>query len=188
MADMRLLVGYATAHGSTKEIAERIAERLAAAGHDVDARAMADVEDADAYGACILGSAIHGGEWLPEGASFVRAHFATLTHRPVWLFSVSTVGETSSGLGRIPTWLARKAQRESRQVAGFREAIHAHGHRSFAGVVERANWGGFGNLFMRLMGGRFGDLRDWDDIDRWAAGIAAALAAQPTEREFRPRR
>jgi menaquinone-dependent protoporphyrinogen oxidase len=141
----------------------------------VDVRALEGGDDLAPYEAFVLGSAIHGGEWLPGGAAFVRANVAMLRQHPVWLFSVSTVGETSSGLGRIPTWLARKAQREPRQVTGFRAAVHPRGHRAFAGVVEPANWGGFGNLFMRLMGGRFGDLRDWDDIQRWADAIALAL-------------
>jgi menaquinone-dependent protoporphyrinogen oxidase len=30
------------------------------------------------------------------------------------------------------------------------------------------------------MGGRYGDFRDWDDIDAWADGIASALTEHGT--------
>lgn len=46
---MDVLVGYATAHGSTRAIAERTATVLRHAGLTAEARPVTEVEDADAY-------------------------------------------------------------------------------------------------------------------------------------------
>lgn len=62
--DMNVLVGYASAHGSTREIAERLGSRLDEMGLKADVRSMADVGDADAYEAFVLGSAVHDQAWL----------------------------------------------------------------------------------------------------------------------------
>ncbi|MEU6378750.1 hypothetical protein [Streptomyces sp. NPDC046909] len=50
-------------------------------------------------------------------------------------------------------------------------------HRLFSGVVAPAQLPLAGRLLFRLMGGRFGDHRDWATIDGWADTIAAELAA-----------
>ena len=49
-------------------------------------------------------------------------------------------------------------------------------HRLFTGVVTAATFGKLGTLLFRAMGGRFGDFRDWAEIEKWSASIAAALA------------
>jgi menaquinone-dependent protoporphyrinogen oxidase len=53
-------------------------------------------------------------------------------------------------------------------------------HRLFTGVLTAAAFGSFGALLFRAMGGRFGDFRDWAEIERWSASIADALAEQRT--------
>jgi hypothetical protein len=67
---MVVLVGYATAHGSTHEVAERLAADLGRAGLKADVRPLEAVEDADTYGAFFLGSAVHNqnGSTRPAGS------------------------------------------------------------------------------------------------------------------------
>jgi hypothetical protein len=69
---MVVLVGYATAHGSTHEVAERLAADLGRAGLKADVRPLEAVEDADTYGAFVLGSAVHNQNWLDPARRFVR--------------------------------------------------------------------------------------------------------------------
>src|SRR5690606_28803174 len=85
---MDVLVGYATAHGSTRTIAERMAAVLSRAGLTAEARPLEEVEDADAYRVFVLGSAVHGQSWLPPAREFVRDNLDVLGSRPVWIFSV----------------------------------------------------------------------------------------------------
>ncbi|MFB4298520.1 flavodoxin domain-containing protein [Actinomadura sp. NTSP31] len=70
---MGVLVGYASAHGSTRSIAERVAVVLTARGVPVELRPMAEVGEARGYDAFVLGSAVHrqrtGGGGLPDRTS-----------------------------------------------------------------------------------------------------------------------
>ena len=54
---MLILVAYATRHGATQGIAERIAERLRTAGLDAEVRPATDVRDPSGYDAFVVGGA-----------------------------------------------------------------------------------------------------------------------------------
>ena len=59
MMQMSILVAYASKHGATKELAERISENLRNAGLQADARVVGDVGDLGSYERVVVGSA-HG--------------------------------------------------------------------------------------------------------------------------------
>lgn len=176
---MRVLVGYATAFGSTTGIAERIGERLAGAGCEVDVRRVEEVEAVEGSDAVVLGSAVHDALWLPQARAFVKRHRSQLRRRPVWLFSVSSVGDTTSFVSPKVARALRQLQNEPKDVARFRQAIGARDHRNFAGAVQRKQWGVKGHLFLKATGGQYGDHRDWEDIEDWAGGIARSLSTTP---------
>jgi hypothetical protein len=83
-----ILVAYASRTGTTAGVAEAIGEVLAACGDPVEVRRVQDVRDLSPYGAVVAGSAIHGGQWLPEAMRFVRTHQAALRRRPFAAFLV----------------------------------------------------------------------------------------------------
>lgn len=172
---MRVLVAYASAYGSTKGIAERIGGRLAVAGADVEIRRIDDVEDIEGYDAVVLGSAVHGGAWLPDAAAFAQASAARLATRPVWLFSVSSVGDSSAFFGPRVARFMRRARHETKETAAWRHAFEPRGHRNFAGAIARSHWGRLAHVFFRLFGGGYGDHRDWHDVEAWADTIAVQL-------------
>ena len=172
---MRVLVAYASAYGSTKGIAEQIGDRLASTGTDVDVRRVDDVEGIDGYDAVVLGSAVHGGAWLPDAAAFAQASAAALTDRPVWLFSVSSVGDTSAFFGPRVARFMRRARHETKETAALRQAFCPRGHHNFAGAIARSHWGRLANVFFRVFRGSYGDHRDWHDVEAWADTIAAHL-------------
>ena len=55
---MHVLVAVASRHGSTREIADAIAQELRMQGVDADVRHVEDVPDLNSYDAVVLGSAI----------------------------------------------------------------------------------------------------------------------------------
>lgn len=175
---MDILVAYATCHGSTRSIAERIGGRLSACGFGVDVRSAASVERAWDYDAAVVGSAIHNGDWLPEGAEFLHRHAVALSGRPVWLFNVSMAPVLHGRRGR---WLAERAP-VPHAVGNDRGVLNPRDLHTFAGVLERTHIPVPSRLFVRLFGEGFGDFRDWEDIDSWAYGIAETLAAEEDER------
>ncbi|MES9538573.1 flavodoxin domain-containing protein [Actinomadura sp. NPDC000600] len=162
---MTVLVGYATAHGSTRSIAERIGTLLAERGFQVDVRSMAEVEDAGAYEAFVLGSAIHDRAWLPEAVDFLERERDTLAGRPVWLFSVGMPAAL-----RGP-WRNFGAKEKGLVQDELQELVTARDHRLFSGVFRREHTSLVGHLLFRAMGSRYGDYRDWARIDAWASTI-----------------
>ena len=174
---MLVLVGYATAHGSTSGVAERIASRLRNRGLAADLRAVTEVTDLTRYQAVVLGSAIHGGKWLPEASSFADANAGMLRDRLVWLFSVSCVGDEESMFPPAVARRLRTMRGQMPEVTRLRNALAAKEHRNFAGVVARTDWPPTGRAFFRAMGGRYGDHRNWPAIDAWADHIASEVLA-----------
>jgi menaquinone-dependent protoporphyrinogen oxidase len=174
---MHVLVAYATRHGATRGIAERIAERLRADGLDAEARPAADVRDAARYDAFVVGGAAYMFHWLKDATTFVDKNQALLAERPTWLFSSGPVGtDTVDKQGRdvLETTVPK-------EFAGLRDAIHPRGERIFFGAMDPAAKPiGMAEHAMSLMPAAKnalpkGDFRDWPAIDAWADRIAAEL-------------
>ena len=165
-----VLVVYASAHGSTKEVAERIAARLSERGARVSVRPVDEADDIEAYDAVILGSAVYSQSWIPNASEFSRRNADVLADRRVWLFSVGSFGDTHRGIGRL-------MKKEPRDIEEIQEAVHPLDYRVFAGTIERDQWPLVSRLFFHAFGGRFGDNRDWPEIDAWADGIAQRLGS-----------
>ena len=169
---MQVLVGYASAHGSTRQIAERVGSRLSRAGVAVHVAPVAELEDIGRYDAVVLGSAIHNGAWLPGAMDVVRANSDVLSRQPVWLFSVGMVAA-------LPRRLQGMGAREGGTVvAEIEELIHPRGHRLFSGAVRRNQLSRWGRMLFRLTGCQYGDYRVWPEIEAWAADIATALVQE----------
>jgi menaquinone-dependent protoporphyrinogen oxidase len=171
---MFVLVGYASAHGSTQQVAERIAERLRSRGVGVEALPLDQVRHTDRYDAVVLGSAIHDQAWLPQARQFVQRNAPQLAAQPVWLFSVGMPGALAQALRGL-------AAREGPKIladltAGLSDDIKPRDHRLFSGVVRAEHLPKVGRLFFRALGGRYGDFRNWQEIDTWAEDIARALS------------
>jgi menaquinone-dependent protoporphyrinogen oxidase len=176
---LRVLVAYASRHGATQGIAERIAENLRAAGVVVAVQPAQAAGDPAGYDACVVGSAAYFGSWLKEATAFVRHNQGVLAGRPVWLFSSGPVGdETIDAKGRDLL-----AQSVPKEIAEFERAINPRGHRVFYGKVELRQLGFLGRLAASLpaswMAGVEGDFRDWAEIDAWTQSIARELAPVP---------
>ena len=184
---MTTLVAYASRHGATRGIAERIGDVLAREGIEVRVEPVEAVGAVDGYDAFVIGSAAYLGEWLGDATTFVRLHEDTLATRPVWLFSSGPVGpDKADAEGR--DLRERSRPREFDEFAG---SIHPRDERVFfgaydpdaeaVGLVERV-----GSWFARWIPEireslPAGDFRDWPEIDAWAQGIARDLAVLPAE-------
>lgn len=168
---MNVQVICGTRLGATRQIADRIAHRLARAGLDARSLAPADLVDEPRADAYVLGSGVYGGHWQKALATFARDHAAKLRQRPVWLFSSGPVGD----------WAVGAAPTEPTEARELRRLLDARDHRVFAGALDRDRVDGSDlSRLERAITRRFipeGDWRDWDAIDRWADEIAASLMA-----------
>jgi len=182
---MKVLVAYASRHGATRGIAERIGAKLEVDGLEVTTAAVGDVRDVLRYDAYVIGSAAYMGHWLKEATAFTREHRALLARRPTWIFSSGPVGtETVDAKGRD----VRQAS-EPEEFAELRDGIGPRDMHVFYGAYDPdAAPVGFaeqiGGFLLRMMPKTrsaipAGDFRDWDEIESWADAIHHQLAQLP---------
>jgi menaquinone-dependent protoporphyrinogen oxidase len=178
---MHVLVAYASRHGATQGIAERIAQTMQGAGLDVEAQPVASVKSLAGYDAFVVGSAAYMFHWLKEATDFVRRNRAALAGKPVWLFSSGPVGtEAIDAKGRDQTVAA-----VPKEAADLERLVTAREFKVFFGAYERDRKPiGLAERFVSLLpaateGLPVGDFRDWPAIEAWAAGIARALQQVP---------
>jgi menaquinone-dependent protoporphyrinogen oxidase len=159
---MKILVAYASKHGSTTAIARAVAEKLRAAGNEVDLGTVAEVADVGTYDAYVIGSAVYYGSWMKEATVFVESNTAWLARRPVWLFSSGPVGPA--------------APADPKELPALREAIAPLDHRIFYGALDRRGLSIGERIVVGAVKAPDGDYRDWREIGSWADEIARELA------------
>ena len=172
-----VLVAYATKHGSTRGIAECIADTLRQHGARVDVRQVGKIQNLGDYDACVIGSAVYFGFWRKEAVRFVKSNSAALASRPVWLFSSGPLGtKTTDPQGRDLLAVA-----EPKVINEFRSAIAPRGHRVFFGALDLSKLGKAERMLTKIPAGKDlfveGDFRDQAEIRAWATGIGEALDA-----------
>jgi len=182
---MRVLVAYATRHGATAGIAERVAAALTAAGLPAEAHPVEKVKDVGAYDAVVLGGAAYMFHWLKPAVTFARRHRKELAARPVWLFSSGPLGTDlvdKDGNNVLQT----SRPKEFDELA---KLLHPQGEQVFFGAYDpdAAPIGLGERLVQHMPAARdalpAGDFRDWPAIDAWAAPIATELGPGETRGE-----
>lgn len=173
---MLVLIAYASPHGATREVAERIAERCEGGGLHAHAQRVTTVAAAvSCYDAFVIGSATYQGRWQGEATEFIRRNQALLADLPTWLFSSGPLG-TDGLRGRAG---AASAAIEPQGLSELRALIHPRDHRTFSGALTPRKLGLREHAIRMLPTGHArlpaGDFRDWAEIDGWATGIAEDL-------------
>src|SRR6266496_1908846 len=161
---MTVLVAYASKHGSTQGIAERIAEQLRQLGKEAEGRPVDAVQNPGSYEAFVIGSAIYYGSWLKEATEWVHHHQAVLAQRPVWLFSVGPLGTE-----------VQDAEQQPKEMAEFQQAIAPREQRIFFGALDPSRLSFAERMMAKALRAPEGDFRDWEAIEAWAASIARDL-------------
>lgn len=177
---MSVLVAYASRHGSTRGIAERIADRLRSSGLAADVLAVGEVRQPGSYDAFVVGGAAYMFHWLKDATAFVRRNAALLGSHPVWLFSSGPLGpDEPDAEGRDP-----RVTCVPREMPELEAAVRSRGTRIFFGAWDPAAKPiGFTERLTRMMPAArdafpAGDFRDWPEIEAWADEIAASLTAE----------
>ncbi len=162
---MKALVTAASRHGSTREIAQWIAEALEEQGIDADVRDPREVADLTDYEVVIAGSAIYVGQWLGDARDFVERFAQELQARKVWLFS--------SGLADAPA----KDANGTPSLKSRMERTQAVAHRHFPGKLDVLQLSLAERAAIMAARGKYGDSRDAQSVKDWARGIGEILNA-----------
>lgn len=162
----KVLVGYATKHSSTAEIAQALAAAIGHLGFDVEVRSVARVDHPEYYDAFVLGSAVYAGHLILEWENFIQSNVSLLRSRPVWLFSTGPIGDPPFPKDETP------------RMAEVAELIGAREHCVFGGKVDPNDLNLVERLLSHVVRAKPGDYRDWEHVIEWANHIGAGLLAQ----------
>lgn len=160
---MNVLVVYASRHGSTQEIAEHVALRIAEHGHEVTSTPIEDNPAPSGFDAVVLGSAIYMGHWLKSARHYLDEHIVELAQRPLYVFSSGPVVEDEDA-------------HEPAEIAKLISTLGPIEHVLFGGKIDSRELSFGERLVVKLVGGHDGDLRNFDVIDEWGDAIGETLA------------
>jgi len=193
---LHVLLVCATRHGSTREVADAVAEELRAAGHEVDERPAAEAPGPAGYDAVVVGGPMIMG-WHREAVRYVTKHRADLERLPTALFitaaSLTETGECDmQGVPIVKDpWLAKaprdaaKLRRKERyslpqhylgDVLKKVSPLRPRSVAFFAGSLDLTTMNLFEKAFVLLVvGATPGDGRNWKAIREWGAGLGEVL-------------
>lgn len=154
---MKVLIAYATKHGSTAEVAEKIGEVIKSKGADVVVSNIADKPDPSGYDAAVVGGAVYIMMLSGKTKRFVAKHKKVLSSMPVAYFVLSGTMEEDTPENR------EKIEKTLKSVIK---------------KVVPVDVGLFGGKFDPAKGPKMMseepayDYRDWDAIAAWAEELA----------------
>jgi menaquinone-dependent protoporphyrinogen oxidase len=157
-----ILVAHATKYGSTREVAEAVAETLAERGLPVQVRPAAEVDEVGSHAGVVLGGGLYAGRWHRDARRLLRRHREALARLPIAVFAMGPLTSEEKDIAGSRQQLERALSKVP-EVTPVSVAI-------FGGVIDPAK--------MRFPLKRMpaADARDWDAIRTWAAGLVEKLA------------
>lgn len=161
-----VLVCYASRYGSTREIAEWVADELKSAGIAVDCMPAGKGLHPIAYDAAVLGSPLYMGKWLAEAREFVSRERIPLGRIPIAVFSVgySLREQTEAAL-----------QGGKDALLDILPFITPRNTAFFPGRVDPEQMRPQDRAILTLAGVSGGDFRDEEAVRAWARALPALL-------------
>jgi menaquinone-dependent protoporphyrinogen oxidase len=162
----RILVAYATKHGSTTGIAEAIGKEITAAGLSVEVKEIKNVQSPAGYDAVVIGGPIYMGKVMAEVKKFIARHQEKLAAMPVAAF---VVGLSPASKDEKQIGDAKKALQDA--VAPLQPVAST----LFAGSLDPEKLGFIERKMIGMVKSPTGDFRDWEAIAAWAKGLPSLL-------------
>jgi menaquinone-dependent protoporphyrinogen oxidase len=161
-----VLVAYATVYGSTKEVAEKVAQTLAEKGHDVTVSAAGDAKSVQGYDGVVVGTALYFFRAHKDFRKFFPRHRTELQSTPVAVFGLGPFEDKDEDFegarGHLMKTVDKNAWLEPVAVEVFGGAFDPEGLRF-----------PHSNPAMKSMPAS--DIRDWDAIAAWAESLPSAM-------------
>jgi menaquinone-dependent protoporphyrinogen oxidase len=173
------LILYASKHGHTAKIADRLAEAIRADGLTVEVHSADTAKDVspDGYDAVLVGASIHAGHHQREIVDWAKEHQAALAERPTAFFSVCLAIADETDESRAA---AHKYVDDFEDETGWSPDTTT----TFAGALQYLEYDFLTRTLIRLMMRRQGhptdtsrdfDYTDWEAVDRFAHEFASKV-------------
>jgi menaquinone-dependent protoporphyrinogen oxidase len=162
------LITYASKYGSTKEIAEAVAKVLQQQGIRTTLEAMSEVRDLTPYEAVVMGSALYGGNWLPQARAFIEKFRDVLAKKEVWVFS-SGPATHDDPVHVLGGWHISESLKDTLNIIRPQSIV------LFSGKIDVTKLSAEDYLVSSSLRGTSGDYRNWAVIGGWAKEIAFTL-------------
>lgn len=158
-----ILVAYATRYGSTKEVAEAIAETLRQAGAQVELQPLSEVRSLAGFQAVVMGAPLQMYRWHKDAFSFLSRHHKALAGIPVAVFALGPVQNPHNEA----EWQGSRDQlaKELAKVEWFKPLTV----EILGGKFDPQALGGLMKMFAKSEPAT--DIRDWEAIRQWAQGL-----------------
>jgi menaquinone-dependent protoporphyrinogen oxidase len=168
--ETRILVAYASTHGSTREIAMKVAEILRGHGLMVGVEQIGKVRTLDGYTGVLLGAPLYMFKWNRDAVHFLSRFKNTIQAGfPVAVFMGGPTDEENGGWDEI----RRQVKQELGKFPWFNPvSLEIVGGR-FDPTSLRFPY----NLIPAMRQMPATDLRDWDAIRRWADNLAEMMGS-----------
>lgn len=162
----RVLVLFATVEGQTRKIAERMAARLRALGHQADPLPFSSELNLAEADAVVVGASVHYGSHPGLLLHWIRSNRETLEKRPGAFFSVSLSAQHKPATAqKYVEGFLRKARWRPRQSGFFAGALQYRRYPAWKKILVLG--------FVAMAGGDTDTSRDYEYTD-WAAVDAFA--------------
>lgn len=171
----RILIAFASYHGSTADIAKFIGKEFLKKNLLVEVLSTEQVETVTGYDLVIIGSPIHRGKWLDEIPRFVGNNSEALKDIPTACFitclAASKTDEAS--IKQAESYL-HASLLDVPEIKPFHTGI-------FAGKLDYGKCTFFERTFLKMLlyikDVEEGDYRDWVKISSWAANLQSHIQA-----------
>jgi menaquinone-dependent protoporphyrinogen oxidase len=160
----KVLIAYATTSGSTQEIAEFIAHRLATLGIENEIHPCREVSNLETYRAIVIGAPLYMFHLHKDAVSFLKRNQKMLDSIPVAVFAGGPFGENSE------KELEDVRKNLENELAKF-SWLHPVSVHVVGGKFDPTGLRFPYNLIRALKQLPPSDTRDWQDIDEWVSGL-----------------
>ena len=162
-----ILVTYATTHGSTEEVAHAVAEELQGQNLETEVTNVKSVRGLDSFEAVVLGVPLYMFHLHRGARKFLAAHKAALQSRPVALFILGPINDVEKEF----TDAREQLDKELAKYPWFKPVTV----EIFGGKFDPPNFKMPYKLIPALKQMGEGDIRNWEQIRRWAQQLPPLL-------------
>ncbi|MBE0686357.1 MAG: flavodoxin domain-containing protein [Anaerolineaceae bacterium] len=167
-----VLIAFATRYGSTKEVAERIAQIFIQSGFEVNILPCKKVETLEQYQFIVIGAPFYIGSMLKDAKNFLMKNQEILSKKPVAFFALGPIGDTEKEL----TDTQNQLENELTQFPWFKPISKV----MFGGNYEPEKLRFLDKLLTKppaspLHNLAANDARNWEEIKDWAENLSSKL-------------